>query len=322
MGDSESRRSVLGDCDGSLARYSEGLPQAQGTAIALQFENIVVGSSLNAFLYAFTEQLPIFYTTPERPFRFDYLNPEVDLSCLKLEVEPQLLNTFDGEMPVGLARHFLWERLSFLMSLTGQQPLSNLAHGIRFDGATELTFVDKYSKLVDVKFDKCYYFGDAGLPEFNIDSDGIVCYDWIAFNRGGKHSIDYIETTDNFVKEIWFYSSDRIDGKTEVKDACVVSYLLKKHIEDFNYSETMARFKLVHEMEERGMKGRFNGHGPNGKPKYYKFRTSCISRRVGRTPKANRLQEGNIETPEVSEKALLEILPVCSEKYTKILRYL
>ena len=208
------------------------------------------------------------------------------------------------------------------MSLTGYQPLSNLAEAVRFDGDSQFSFIDKYSKLIDIKFDKCFYFGDAGLSEFNIDNKIITCYDWVAFNRGGKHKIDYIETKEDFVKEIWFYPSDRIDGKTKVKDACAVSYLLKEQVEDFDYSETMARFKLVHEMESRGMKGRFNGYGPNGKPKYYKFRTSCIGRRVGSTPKANQIQAENIEIPEISEEALLEILPTCSEKYTKILKYL
>jgi len=273
-------------------------------------------------LYAFAEQLPVFYTTPQRPFRFDYLAPDVDLSCLKIDVESLSLNTFDGEKRVGIPRRLLWERLSFLLSLTGQQPLSNLAEGVRFDGEDLLTFTDAYSRLIDIKFDKCFYFGDKNFTEFNIDSDDVICYDWVAFNRGGKHAIDYIETDDDFVKEIWFYSSDRIDGKTEVKDACAVSYLSKEQITDFDYSETMARFKLVHEMESRGMKGKFNGYGPNGRPKHYKFRTSCIFRRVVFTPQTAQIQAENIETPKVFEKALLEVLPLCSEKYAKILRYL
>ena len=291
--------------------------------IALKCDEIVIGSSLEAVMFAFNEQLPIFYSKSAKPFRFDYLSPDIDLSYLKIEKSRTSLKTTDGERTVGLAKTSLWERLVFIMSLNGQMPLSNLCTSIRFDGESFI-FSDEYARLIDVEFNKCYYFGDDACVDFvsDVDTSNFICYDWVAFNRGGKHEIDYIKTNDDFVSEIWFYSSDRIDGKTEVKDACAVSYLLKEQLADFNYSETMARFKLVHEMESRGMKGRFNGYGPNGKPKYYKFRTSCISRRVGRTPKANRLQEGNIETPEVSEKVLLEILPICSEKYTKILKYL
>ena len=40
----------------------------------------------------------------------------------------------------------------------------------------------------------------------------------------------------------------------------------------------MARFKLVDEMEKRGMKGLFNGFNSAGNPRHYKFKTSHISR--------------------------------------------
>ena len=305
-----------------MARDCKCLSTTQGSGIVVQFDEIVVGSSVEALLYAFTEQLPVFYTTPQRPFRFDYLAPDVDLSCLKIDVESISLNTFDGEKRAGIPSRLLWERLSFLLSLTGQQPLSNLAKGVRFDGEDQLTFADAYSRLIDIKFNKCFYFGDESFTEFNVDSGDIICYDWVAFNRGGKHAIDYIETDDDFVKEIWFYSSDRIDGKTEVKDACAVSYLSKEQVANFDYSETMARFKVVSEMEARGMKGKFNGFGPNGKPKHYKFRTSYIARRMAPANRKIRSTFDKIEIKECCEDSLLEGLPTSAEKYTKILKYL
>ena len=291
--------------------------------IALKCDEIVIGSSLEAVIFAFNEQLPIFYSKSAKPFRFDYLSPDLDLSYLKFEDSKTSLKTIDGERTVGLAKTSLWERLVFIMSLNGQTPLSNLCVSIRFDGENFI-FSDEYAKLIDVEFNKCYYFGDAGCVDFvsDVDTSNFICYDWVAFNRGGKHEIDYIKTNDDFVSEIWFYSSDRIDGKTEVKDACAVSYLLKEQITDFNYSETMARFKLVHEMESRGMKGKFNGYGPNGKPKHYRFRTSCIGRRVGCAPQKNQFEAQKIATPEISQKDLLEVLPRSSEKYSKILKYL
>ena len=44
-------------------------------------------------------------------------------------------------------------------------------------------------------------------------------------------------------------------------------------------------------MEKRGMKGKFNGNGPNGKPKHYKFRTSYITREIQK-------KELNVESPQ------------------------
>ena len=152
------------------------------------------------------------------------------------------------------------------------------------------------------------------ILKINLDCDTYVCYDWIAFNRGGKHQVDYMKTQDDFVREIWFYSSDRIDGNTLVKDACAVSHLTQQELDDFDYSETMARFKVVNEMESRGMKGKFNGYGPNGKPKHYKFRTSCIRRRVDRAFKEIELESPHFRTADKSQADMLKSLEAASHR--------
>ena len=278
-------------------------------------------------------ELPVFYSTPHKPFRFDHLEQTLDLSCLKIPNIIQSLNTHAGTITVGMPKNLLWERLVFLLSIHGHAPLSNTCESLRYDGENTITFSDAYAKLIDIEFDECYYFGDdntSNLPKIEIDSTKIICYDWIAFNRGGKHNIDHIETDDDFVKEIWFYSSDRIDGKTPVKDACVVSLLTPEELEDFDFSETMARFKAVSEMETRGMKGKFNGLGPNGKPKHYKFRTTCITRGLGHstaalgapTTKAKVVAPEGVRDLILDPRQLLQCLPRSTSPYKKILDYL
>ena len=293
----------------------------------------MVGSSLEALLYAFVHELPIFYSAPHKPFRFDYLDESVDLSCLKLPNVSQSLKTHEENRVVGTPKNLLWERLIFLLSIHGHAPLSDRCESLRYNGENVVTFSDAYAKLIDVEFEECYYFGDtnaSNLPKIDLDSTKMICYDWIAFNRGGKHDIDYIKTDDDFVKEIWFYSSDRIDGNTPVKDACVVSFLTKKELEDFNFSETMARFKAVSEMESRGMKGKYNGIGPNGKPKHYKFRTTCIGRGMGHATGA--LGEGSTKVKIITKEdiknitldtiQLLQRLSGSTQPYRQILDYL
>ena len=118
------------------------------------------------------------------------------------------------------------------------------------------------------------------VEQKGLDEDRYICYDYIAFNRGGKHEVDYLYTGDDFVREIWFYSSDRIDGNTPVKDACAVSILNKEQYLDFDYSQTMARFKTVARNGiSRGMKGTFaHDYTTAGNPKHYKFRTTSLFR--------------------------------------------
>tara|TARA_Y100000034_G_scaffold135936_1_gene209889 strand:+ start:3344 stop:4186 length:843 start_codon:yes stop_codon:yes gene_type:complete len=266
---------------------------------------------LSAFLFAYKNQIPIFFTIPRRPFRFDYIDHNVDLSFLKLENTKKTLKTFDADKIVGTPKEMVWERILFLLSLHGKVPLLNLCKSMRYNNEA-LIFANEYSKIAEVSFERCHFFGDDNchklLSKEKIDNSKYICYDWIAFNRGGKHEIDFIETDDDFVKYIWFFPSDRIDGNTSVKDACVVSYLEEEHLLDFDYSETMVRFKTIYEMEKRGMKGKFNGYGPNGNPKYYKFRTTHITRRTEKESTKNATTESAIEIPLCSEEDLLKDL--------------
>ena len=288
-------------------------------------DEIVIGSSLRAVLYAFNNELLIFFAEERRPFRFDHLVPELDLSFLKLSAQTKSLTTFGEDKLVGTQKVLLWERLLFLLGLSGKAPLSDRCTTMRIDKRS-LICSNEYAKIAEIEFKTAYFFGDDkcfGLSaQKEVANDGVICYDWIAFHRGGKHEIDYIETEDSFVKQIWFYPSDRIDGATKVKDACLVSFLSKDDLSNFDYSETMARFKAVSEMEDRGMKGVFNGYSPTGRPKYYKFRTSNIAREKRAQFDPPWQAEDNVQTPRVAEQALLEDLREAYAAYDRLLRNL
>lgn len=282
---------------------------------------------MDAVLYAFNNNYPIFFTRPIRPFRFDYLDADLDLSFLKAPSgPPKSLTTFDGERNVGIAKELLWERLLFLLSLDGKAPLSGLCHSMRYNGDS-LVCSNEYSKIFELRFGECVYFSDAntaGLAtQKSLDEHTYLCYDYIAFNKGGKHEVDYIFTDDDFVSEIWFFSSDRIDGNTPVRDACAVSTLTETQLLDFNYSETMARFKTVYEMESRGMKGQFaGGYTTAGNPKYYKFRTTSIGRQTRKQGAEVEPAESGVTIAKESTQNLLELLPDASVAYDRFLKHL
>jgi len=121
---------------------------------------------------------------------------------------------------------------------------------------------------------------------------------------------------------MWFYPSDRIDGRTPVKDVCAVSLLTAEQIKDFNYSETMARFKLLHEMEVRGLKGPSNGYGPNGKLKHYKIRATSVNRTIRKLKHEIRSKTSDIKIAEFNKKDYYENLPEACVGYDRLLRHL
>ena len=291
----------------------------------LEYDNIVLGSSLNAILFAAQNFYPLVFSDLRKPFRVDYFDPATDLSFLNLPHghRPKSLTTLSGQFDVGVAKYLAWEHMIFLLSMRGHVPLSNLCKNIRASD-NKISCYNEYSKIAEIRFNNCYYFGDdnvQGLLEQKVlDNYEYTCYDWIAFNKGGKHDIDFIETNDDFVKRVWFYSSDRIDGNTAVRDACILSALTEEQTKDFNYSETMAKFKLISEMESRGMKGQFNGYGPNGNPKYYKFKTTHIRREKYEKEKNTPFKANGFKTKEVDEKQLYENLQSIHMDYNRFLR--
>ena len=285
-------------------------------------EKVVVGGSLTALMYAFINNFPILFTKPRTPTRFDFLSPEADLSFLKLKNSRREIKTFNESKEIGLSKILLWERLNFLMSLKGLVPLSNLCHSMRLQGNTIKCF-NEYSKIAEFRLDRCLYFGDDAATGFIektiLDEEAYICYDYIAFNSGGKHEIDYITTADDFVSQIWFYSSDRIDGNTPVRDACAVSRLTHKQLLDFDFSQTMAKFKTIQTMKDNGMRGKFNGFTKKGTPRHYDFRTTSIRRETSSTATLKKAKSDCVEIKKESESGLLSHLKDNIVTYDRVL---
>tara|TARA_E500000331_G_scaffold347769_1_gene388426 strand:- start:679 stop:1530 length:852 start_codon:yes stop_codon:yes gene_type:complete len=281
----------------------------------LEHSHIVVGSSLEAVLFAYTNGYPLFFAAPIRPFRFDFIQPKYSLLSLKLQNKTNVLNTFEEHKSVGIPKDVLWERLLFIMSLMGLVPLSDMCNSIRHDD-TMITCFNEYSKIAEIRYEKMYNFKQ------DDKTSSVFCCDWIAFNSGGKHGVDFISTPDKFVNEIWFYPSDRICGNTKVKDVCAVSIIDADLIDDFEFSQTMARFKVVKEMKQRGMKGLLSSYGPNGNPKHYDFKTSVTARTVMPASFTKCYDQHDIVVQTPTPESMIKQLSRSSQRYWKVLRYL
>jgi len=218
------------------------------------YEQIVVGSSLRALLYASLHELPVFFTKPDKPKPFELFSPSVDLSSFGLENTLRFWETPEGQHQTGDYKIHLWEHLLFVLGLKGLAPFSDMCDSLRLDDDC-LTGYSEYAKLRSVDFDVCHYFDDAGRYNLLATEEGEAqykVYDRIAFMRGGKHKYDLITTGDDFCDSIWFYPTPRVDGKTAIKDACAISILSVDQLDDFDFSETMARLTTLETMKDLG----------------------------------------------------------------------
>ena len=222
-------------------------------------DKIVIGGDLRALLYAFINELPVIYTNAHRPLRFDKFD-HMNLSNLG----------FSCDEPVGQAE--IWARLNFFLGLSGLLPLGSAATNMRVS-ENRLTVATQHARNIKFDFNKLVIYEDEGITgltrvsEEKRKKNRVV--DWVNVRSGCRHGVDYLEDDDDFVKEIHFYPTERSDNK-KLKDLAAVSYLTDEQLKDFDFSDTMAKFKIKKMMKKAGIRGARNGRDVN-RPDHYKY---------------------------------------------------
>lgn len=234
-------------------------------------DQIVVGGDLRSLLYGAFKGIPVIYTDSIPPFRFDRLfHPNL----VHLGLEPQK-NYFAREV---------WERVVFLLGLSGLLLSSEGANSIRISDNQLILNTDytsykyNFKKLIVLQDQKI-----SGLPFLTREEVGLNrVIDWVNVRSGCSHEHTFLEDPEsNFVKEIYFYSSERSDNPKN-KDLVSISYLTDEQIKDFDYSDTMAKFKIVKMMKAAGIRGARNGRDQKypDRYKYYAVKVEPAEREV------------------------------------------
>ena len=161
-------------------------------------DSIVVGGCIRALLYAFFHELPVVFTKPDPPFRFDPL-PDCDVSKLGLESRER-------------TQLEIWERLVFLLGMAGNLPVVHDDNKLRVSENT-LT-VTSGNTATKFNFNKLVIFDDKqvkGLPRVEREEkEKNRVIDWVNVRSGCSHDIPYlVDDKGLFVKEIIFYPTDR-----------------------------------------------------------------------------------------------------------------
>ena len=226
--------------------------------LTLEKDKIVVGGDIRSLLHAYFHELPVVFCSPNPPFRFDIF-PSDNLEIIG--------------MPPGktYTSRQVWERLVFLLGMSGLMPINGDENRLRV--SENRLSVSTGPKLINFKFNKLVVYEDegiAGLTRVTKEErkkNRVV--DWFNVRSGCRHDHIYLEDDDDFVGKIYFYPTDRSDNK-KLKDLAAISYLTDEQLRDFNFSETMARFKIKKMMKEAGIRGARNGKDPK-RPDHYKY---------------------------------------------------
>tara|TARA_R110002074_G_scaffold140868_4_gene287163 strand:+ start:3299 stop:4192 length:894 start_codon:yes stop_codon:yes gene_type:complete len=224
--------------------------------INIEYDELAVGSSLEALLYCTLNNVPLISCRLLTPQHFE--THKLDLSILGLKAPNN-------------SSLWLWERLFFYLSLTGLLPLADKAVVLRISESIVKASTSR-ARQAKIKFNKLTVFDDFAVSGIGIPTENITekfkVYDWFDVRSGMKHPHDILHTDDDFVKQIIFYKTLRMDGDHDFKDAVSISYLTKDELGQFEYSDVNSRFKTLYLMKEAGIRGARNGRDMNDKTKY------------------------------------------------------
>ena len=269
------------------------------------FEEIVIGGSLNALLYAWFTGATLLSVSSQMPLFFERFDPDVDLGCLGFENESILHATPQGEKIVGIQKEIVWRKIFFLLAMAGQAPIPDSAQSLRIeDDFVKIT--TSHSRLARFKFKKLTIFDPAqagNSVSFGLKSRFKVL-DWMWVNTGMVHDLDYISDSDDLVSEIHFYKYKERAGKVQ-KNLVSVSYLNREQIEDYEYSDTYAKFKTEHMMKEAGIKGRRNGY-VKGKPYHLNVKVTPEKRELISIDEVDLELDKNITVCSLTDEEILD----------------
>lgn len=203
--------------------------------MTLRFDEIVIGGTYEAVSYSHTYSLPIIVLNRVNPPKF----------------EEMLLTEYKQKL--------------FSLSVNGKVLAVNPSTARITDEGVRVVTSD--SQVIVVEFDKAHVFDETrldGLSEPRCRIQKLYqIIDWFDVKSGMCHEHDKLfDPSSNLASEIIFYPTERVDGNHDLKDLAVISYLKEGQLEQFEFSPTVVKFKVLNMMKQVGIRGKRNGKNP------------------------------------------------------------
>ncbi len=148
-----------------------------------------------------------------------------------------------------------WAEKSYQLYNLGLTPFTDKLYKIRVSLEDKFIKVFTDRNVFSIQYVNLYVFDDENLEGTSLDRE-LLYYrviDW--FDCQGLYDLDFdeIETEDKFVHKVKFFKTQRIDGNQRYLDLLCESFLGVNQLKSFDYSDTMARFKIMDLLEKHGI---------------------------------------------------------------------
>ena len=226
------------------------------------FDRLVLGGSLESLLYCYMNNRRILLTNNLYPFQ---------LSKIKYTENLKFMGYTSKDI---IYKSELWDRLTFVMSMTGHLVMPNIVRTIRLNENTVTTVTSRNKRII---------FTADEIEQFDIISDARKVYDWFNVRSGNNHSNDILSDIDNsFVKHIHFYTPTRVGGNKQMKDLVAESSMTEDELHNVDYGEGIVRLKVLRMMKGAGIRGQSNGYNNNGIKLHYAIKVEHTHREVSK----------------------------------------
>ena len=293
-----------------------------------EIDELVIGNSLEAVSYCYLNEKNLILNSVRKPYFFDFFDENTCLEKYIIETIEYELSTVDGVKKVGASKLEVWEKLVFHLSLAGLIPLADKVYSIRIEDDNLVKVTTKNSRVARFKFNSLRIFDTENIAGFDLmQSTGkYKVVDWVNVRSGMKHKYDYFKTEDDFVKEVYFYPSRRMGSgeNDDRKDLVSVSYLTKEQMDDFEYSDTYVKFKVLSLMKEAGIKGPKNGRRQDNPDKwaYHSIKIEPSSREIRMSEKQKHESEESLIFDDRCERNIYQAYDSENNYLHKINEYL
>lgn len=190
-------------------------------------ENIVIGGSTEAILYAYKNKYTLImpYVEPLFPFQ-------------------QAGDVTESEFR---------DRLLFLMGLDNLFPIPFPIGGVKIKNDCLLVAIVDRGTVV-YRFNKLHLFDDRnvkGMPKMlDIKSRQRTIVDWFIVKKGMKHHLDTVKRRGI---ELLFFPTERFAGRADFKDVVAITKASKSKLADFDKSSTSVKLEIEAIMEKEGI---------------------------------------------------------------------
>ena len=180
-------------------------------------------------------------------------------------------------------KNYIWTKTKIFLGLLAKNIDYQDIRQIRLSQDTIKIFSDNL--LGEYEYGRCHIFDStAVLHENEVLSAKEPIYkviDDFQVNRLGKDVLPQgpLKTKDDFVSDIYLYNSFRVLGSKFATDAVAISHMKRKQLYEFDYSDTMAMFKLKRDLNNFGFLGiKEKGTYKNGSSIYKKIKVMHVKR--------------------------------------------